>query len=159
MTSVLKEETIKVPMLKADGSNWIIYKSRIELAAEAQGLRGYLTGTKVLPRHPQTGKDDTWTLNKDKQKLIDEYDKAEPKWTKENAKVKQIITASTPDTLYMQKALPHSFGKKSFAAMELSPRLSLTMVVKSRAHSRNSCNAIPLPIFAFPHIIPKPMEL
>jgi len=107
MTSVLKEETIKVPMLKADGSNWIIYKSRIELAAEAQGLHGYLTGTKVLPRHPQTGKDDTWTLNKDEQKLIDKYDKAEPEWTKENAKVKQIITASTPDTLYLKF---HSLG-------------------------------------------------
>jgi len=107
MTSVLKEETIKVPMLKADGSNWIIYKSQIELAAEAQGLHGYLIGTKVLPRHPQTGKDDTWTPNKDEQKLIDEYDKAEPEWTKENAKVKQIIAASTPDMLYLKF---HSLG-------------------------------------------------
>ena len=107
MTSVLKEETIKVPMLKVDRSNWIIYKSRIELAAEAQGLHGYLIGTKVLPRHPQTGKDDTWTPNKDEQKLIDEYDKAEPKWTKENAKVKQIIAASTPDMLYLKF---HSLG-------------------------------------------------
>ncbi|KIM64381.1 hypothetical protein SCLCIDRAFT_35996, partial [Scleroderma citrinum Foug A] len=72
----------KVPMLKADGSNWINYKSRIELAVEAKGLPGYLTGTK--------------------QKLIDKYGKAEPEWTKENAQVKQIIAASLPDTLYLK---------------------------------------------------------
>ncbi|KIM64093.1 hypothetical protein SCLCIDRAFT_49296, partial [Scleroderma citrinum Foug A] len=74
---------IKVPMLKVDGSNWIIYKSRIELAVEAQGLPGYLTGTKVLPPHPGAGK-------------------ALPDWSRENAKVKQIIAASTPDTLHLK---------------------------------------------------------
>ena len=78
MMSILKEETIKVPMLKADGSNWINYKSRIKLAVEDKGLPGYLTGMKVLPMHPWVGKDDTWTPTKDEQKLIDEYDKAEP---------------------------------------------------------------------------------
>ncbi|KIM52828.1 hypothetical protein SCLCIDRAFT_43891, partial [Scleroderma citrinum Foug A] len=81
-----------------------IYKSRIELAVEAKGLPGYLTGTKVLPMHPQ---DDTWTLTKDEQKLIDKYDKVEPEWMKENchfknAQVKQIITASLPDMLYLK---------------------------------------------------------
>ena len=102
MTTVLKEETIKVPTLKADRSNWIIYKSRIELAVEAQGLPGYLTGTKVLPPHPGAGKGDTWTPTKDEQKLVDEYDKALPDWSRENAKVKQIIAASTPDTLHLK---------------------------------------------------------
>ena len=47
----------------------------------------------------------------------------------------------------MQTVLPNSFGKKSFAAMELLPRLSLTMAVKSRAHLRSSCNA-----YSIPHI-------
>ena len=99
MTSILKEETIKVPTLKVDRSNWINYKSRIELAVEAKGLPGYLTGMKVLPTHPRVGKDDTWTLTKDEQKLIDEYDKAEPEWTKENVQVKQIIAVSLLDML------------------------------------------------------------
>ena len=102
MTSILKEETIKVPMLKVDGSNWINYKSRIKLAVEAKGLPGYLTGMKVLPTHPQVRKDDTWTPTKDEQKLIDEYDKVEPEWTKENMQVKQIIAASLPDMLYLK---------------------------------------------------------
>ena len=86
--SILKEETIKVPTLKVDGSNWINYKSWIELAVKAKGLPGYLTGRKVLPMHPWVGKDNTWTPTKDEQKLIDKYDKAEPEWTKENAQVK-----------------------------------------------------------------------
>ena len=102
MTTVLKEETIKVPTLKADGSNWVIYKSQIELAVKAQGLPGYLPGTKVLPPHPRAGKGDTWTPTKDEQKLVDEYDKALPDWSWENIKVKQIITASTPDMLHLK---------------------------------------------------------
>ena len=57
---------------------------------------------KVLPPHPRVGKDDTWTPTKDEQKLIDKYDKVEPKWTKENVQVKQIIAASLPDMLYLK---------------------------------------------------------
>jgi len=89
-------------MLKADGSNWINYKSRIELAVEAKGLPGYLSGTKGLPPNPREGKDDTWTPNEKEKRLIDEYDKVLPEWKQENTKVKQIIAVSLPETLYLK---------------------------------------------------------
>lgn len=38
---MLTEDVVKVPMLKADGSNWITYKTRLSWVIEDKGLGGY----------------------------------------------------------------------------------------------------------------------
>ena len=64
-------------MLKADGSNWIMYKTRLIWALEEKGLSGYLTRTNPHPLNPQDGKDALWSLTAAKQILINQYpDKA-----------------------------------------------------------------------------------
>ncbi|KAG6327811.1 hypothetical protein ID866_11279 [Astraeus odoratus] len=78
-------------MLKADGSNWVHYKSQVEWAIGGQkGLIGHLYGTKLKPTDP----------SKD-QKLIDDYPDKLEQWETDNGLVKQVMAAPIPESVFL----------------------------------------------------------
>ena len=103
MTSFLKEDLLpKIPTLKADGSNWLTFKNRVEWATEAKGLIEYLEGTKPKPIDPSEGQDPLWEPSDAEALAVTEYLEKYAKWRKENGYVKQLIGSALPETLFIK---------------------------------------------------------
>ena len=73
MSVSVKEDPLHVPILKADGSNWIMYRHKIELVVKLRELLGYLNGKTNQPIDPSIGKDAKWTPTAPEQKALDAY--------------------------------------------------------------------------------------
>src|SRR5438445_4796649 len=96
------EDSIQIPGLKADGSNWIMYKTRLIWALERKGLSGYLTGTNPCPLDPQNGRDASWSPTAAEQIAINQYPDKAAKWEKDNGYIKSLIGPTLPDSLLMK---------------------------------------------------------
>ncbi|KAI6140547.1 hypothetical protein BKA82DRAFT_71813, partial [Pisolithus tinctorius] len=83
--------SLQVPTLNADGSNWLYYKARVEWAVSSKGLIGHLTGVISM----------TLGLSP-KQKLVSEYPEKLRQWAKDDGYIKQVITVSLPESLFLQ---------------------------------------------------------
>ncbi|KAH7903098.1 hypothetical protein BJ138DRAFT_1021149, partial [Hygrophoropsis aurantiaca] len=95
----LGDDFLRVPKLNADGSNWVIYKDRLQWSANARGLLGHINGKKTKPVSPNTA---SGTPTAAEQKLIDEYKKALEEWETRDAIVKQQIAGTIPDSLFIR---------------------------------------------------------
>ena len=102
MSVSIKEDPLRVPILKADGSNWIMYWHKIELVVKSRELLGYLNGKMNQSIDLSIGKDAKWTPTAAKQKALDAYPEKEAKWQKENAWVQALISGSSADSLCMR---------------------------------------------------------
>jgi len=81
MTSFSKEDLLpKIPALKADGSNWLTFKNRVEWAAEAKGLVEYLEGTKPRPTDPSKDQDPLWEPSDAEALAVAEYPEKYATW-------------------------------------------------------------------------------
>ena len=58
-TVKLGDDSIRVPRLTSQ--NWVVYKTRIDWAADAKGYAGHLDGTSVEPSPPVAPKATTTT--------------------------------------------------------------------------------------------------
>ncbi|THH13989.1 hypothetical protein EW146_g6290 [Bondarzewia mesenterica] len=90
-----------VPKLASDGSNWVMYKTRLENAIKARGLVRHLTGSITRPANPEAYEEDyTPSLRE-----ILECDAAEQKVAKfeqDEASVKQQIFSTITDSLLLR---------------------------------------------------------
>ena len=104
MSGIMKEDLLpKIPTLKADGSNWLTFKNRVEWATEAKGLVEYLEGTKTKPANPSEGKDALWKpTDKEKAAVAEFLAKYYAKWRQENGYVKQLIGSALLETLFIK---------------------------------------------------------
>jgi len=103
MTSFSKEDLLpKIPALKADGSNWLTFKNRVEWAAEAKGLVECLEGTKPRPTDPSEDQDPLWEPSDAEALAVAEYPEKYAMWRKENSYVKQLIGSALPKTLFIK---------------------------------------------------------
>ena len=100
----MKEDLLpKIPTLKADGSNWLIFKNHVEWATKAKGLVEYLEGTKTKPANPSEGKDASWKpTTKGEKVAVAEFPAKYAKWRQENGYVKQLIDSAFPETLFIK---------------------------------------------------------
>ena len=101
MSMSVKEDPLHMPILKADGSNWIMYQHKIELVVKSRELLGDLNGKTNQPIDLSIGKDAKWTPTTAEQKALDAYPEKEAKWQKENAWVQALISGSSADSLCM----------------------------------------------------------
>ncbi|KAH7917351.1 hypothetical protein BV22DRAFT_1026512, partial [Leucogyrophana mollusca] len=101
-TTKLGDDFLRVPKLVADGSNWVIYKDRLQWSANARGLLGHVNGKKPKPVNPAEGKDASWTPTADEKKLIDSFPKDLEEWETRDAVVKQQIAGTLPDSLFIR---------------------------------------------------------
>jgi len=103
MTSFLKEDLLPTILaLKADGSNWLTFKNRVEWAAEAKGLIEYLEGTKPRPTNPSEDQEPPWVPSKAEALAVAKYPEKYATWQKENGYVKQLIRSALPKTLFIK---------------------------------------------------------
>ena len=101
MSVSVKEDPLHVPILRADGSNWIMYRHKIELVIKSRELLGHLNGKTNQPVDLSIGKDARWTPIATEQKALDAHPEKEAKWQKENAWVQALISGSSADLLCM----------------------------------------------------------
>ena len=92
-TIKLGDEFLKVPKLEANGKDWPIWKSHLELSVVARGLMGYLDGTMPMLVSIADGQSPGWTPTTAEQKLIDAHPKKLADWMECDAVVKQIAVA------------------------------------------------------------------
>ncbi|KIO06811.1 hypothetical protein M404DRAFT_75861, partial [Pisolithus tinctorius Marx 270] len=83
-------------------SNWLYYKAQVEWAISSKGLIGHLTGLDVKPEDPSAGKDSSWKPTAMEQKLVNEYPEKLQQWAKDDRYVKQVITVSLPESLFLR---------------------------------------------------------
>ncbi|KAG6329876.1 hypothetical protein ID866_9214 [Astraeus odoratus] len=86
-------------MLKADGSNWLSYKVKVEFTAEVKELIWYLEGTTPMPTDPSMGKDSSWKPKAEEQRIIDAYPEKYDKWCQENGWIKQLLGSMLLDSI------------------------------------------------------------
>ena len=99
---MLNNDNIKIPSLKVDGTNWIMYKTRLALALEEKGLHGYLTGSNLKLMNPTDKKNTSWKPIAAEQKEIDKYPEKLLLWKKNNSYIKSLIGPSLPDSLLIK---------------------------------------------------------
>ena len=93
MSGITKEDLLpKILTLKADGSNWLMFKNHVEWATETKGLVEYLEGTKTKPANPSEGKDTSWKPTDEEKVAVAEFLAKYAKWRQENGYVKQLFS-------------------------------------------------------------------
>ncbi|KAJ7124853.1 hypothetical protein C8R44DRAFT_874714 [Mycena epipterygia] len=96
--SKLSDYFLRIPKCEANGSNWSIYKNRFSYAANAAGLADHLLDTHIapvalIPATPPTTADTA---------VLEAFDKDMKTWKSGQAIVKQAITSSIPDPLFLR---------------------------------------------------------
>ncbi|KIO13945.1 hypothetical protein M404DRAFT_68042, partial [Pisolithus tinctorius Marx 270] len=94
--------SLQVPTLNADRSNWLYYKAQVEWAISSKGLIRHLTGLDAKPEDPSAGKDASWKPTAMEQKLVSEYPEKLQQWAKDNGYIKQVITVSLLESLFLR---------------------------------------------------------
>ena len=97
MSGITKEDLLpKILTLKADRSNWLMFKNRVEWATEAKGLVEYLEGTKTKPANPSEGKDALWKPTAEGEKVaVAEFLAKYAKWRQENGYISKLTPPCT----------------------------------------------------------------
>ena len=128
MTTSMKlgNKFLQIPKLDVSRSNWVIFKECFIWALDARGIIDHIDGTSNEPADPMLE-----AARKKKEGLSAEEIKSDNKWKKElkewkpgEAIVKQQITSSIPDSLFLKicsngsafliwKALEDHFQKRS----------------------------------------------
>ena len=99
----MKEDLLpKIPTLKADRSNWLMFKNHVEWAIEAKGLVEYLVGTKTKPANPSEGKDALWKPTDKEKVAVTELLAKYVKWRQESSYIKQLIGSALLKTLFIK---------------------------------------------------------
>lgn len=101
MASVKLDDFFRVPKLEVDGSNWVVYKDRLQWAADARGYLFHLDGTHSVPTAPPAPADPAAPTPAETAALAT-YNTALAEWTKGEAIVKQMIASTIPDSLFMK---------------------------------------------------------
>ncbi|PSR87021.1 hypothetical protein PHLCEN_2v5279 [Hermanssonia centrifuga] len=114
-TDKLGEDYLRVPRLDVSGSNWIIYKDRLQFAADARGYLDHLDGSKTSPIAPvsptpllSSPAPDPKAIaayeadeKKYKEDLVT-FEKDETKWKRGEGIMKQLIAGTIPDSLFIK---------------------------------------------------------
>ena len=100
MASTKLDDFFKVPRLEVDGTNWVIYKDRLQWAADARGYLSHLNGTRVAPTAPAVA--DPAAPTPAETAALAAYDTALTEWAKGEAVIKQMIASTIPDSLFMK---------------------------------------------------------
>ena len=97
-SSTATSQTI-VPKLKADGSNWIVWKTRIQILIEAKKLAHLLDDSIAPPAKPEPlGTEPTTAQTSKFTAASEEYQE----FRQNNAQVKHFIVSTIPDTLLIK---------------------------------------------------------
>ncbi|THH02199.1 hypothetical protein EW026_g594 [Hermanssonia centrifuga] len=103
-----------VPHLDVSGANWIIYKDRLQFAADARGYLDHIDGTKTipippaappLPSSPSTDAAALTAHTKEEKKYKEDIAKHEKEvvtWKCGEGIIKQLITGMIPDSLFIK---------------------------------------------------------
>ncbi len=159
----LGDDLMKVPKLEAGGRNWVVYKDRFLWSVDARGLLERVDGSerepvcpvkpRMVPRRDSEGNETRDFVQapytRDEEKEIKEWKAESKEWKQGEAIVKQQITATIPDSLFMKirdkgtaleiwEALQQDFQNKSrMVAVDLRRRLQQERCVEKgdvRAH-------------------------
>ncbi|PSR71687.1 hypothetical protein PHLCEN_2v12432 [Hermanssonia centrifuga] len=108
-----------VPRLDVSGANWIIYKDRLQFAADARGYLDHIDSTKtipippaaptLLPSSPSPNAAALTAHAKEEKKYKEDLAKHEKEvvtWKCVEGIIKQLIAGMTPDSLFIK--LRHS---------------------------------------------------
>ena len=96
------DRVLEVLKLDASGRQWPIWRRRLKVSLAAQGLIGYLHGTKLMPIDPVQGQSPVWIpTTTEEGGAVCEYEASRQKWVKEDALVKQQISVTLPDSLFI----------------------------------------------------------
>jgi hypothetical protein len=106
----LIENFLRLPKLALDGSNWVLYKDKFELAIDACGLADHIDGTGSLLVAPiAPGPPAAAVLTAAEQATaaayavdLEAYRKAVKLWTSGEAIIRQGIAGTVPDSVYME---------------------------------------------------------
>lgn len=96
------EDNIRIYTLKADGSNLIMYKTRLIWALGGKELSSYLTRTNSCSVNLWDRKDTPWSLTTVKQIEISQYPDKAAKWKKNNSYIKSFMRLLLSDSLLMK---------------------------------------------------------
>ncbi|KIO01766.1 hypothetical protein M404DRAFT_149450, partial [Pisolithus tinctorius Marx 270] len=96
------DHSLQVPTLNVDRSNWLYYKAWVEWAISSKGLIRHLTSLDAKPEDPSAGKDSSWKPTAAEQKLVNKYPEKLQQWAKDDGYVKQVITVSLPESLFLR---------------------------------------------------------
>src|ERR1700753_2434403 len=99
--------------LKDDGSNWVLYRTRIQNAIVSQrGLRRILEGTAKAPVKPEKGQEvlDESALT-EYEKGCEKYADAYDLWMERQATIKSALLASIPER-YQTRLVPFATAKE-----------------------------------------------
>ncbi|KAJ7277624.1 hypothetical protein C8J57DRAFT_1060504, partial [Mycena rebaudengoi] len=126
----LGDDFMRIPKLDVSGNNWVIYKDRFLWATDARGLTDHLADDAAAPvdplaaHHVHAEGEPLVVLTAAQKKEEIEWKKDLKVWTQGEAIVKQQITGTIPDSLFMKirnkktaleiwSALANEFQKKS----------------------------------------------
>jgi hypothetical protein len=120
----LGDEFLQIPKLDVAGTNWVIYKDRFTWSIDAQGLLHHLDGSEEEPNNPISNRNITTAFTPAEVALDAAYQKDLKTWQQGEAVVKQQVTGTIPDSLFMKiqghttawqiwEALASDFQKKS----------------------------------------------
>lgn len=95
MLSSNPSSIVMLPKLASDGSNWIIYKTRVSSAISAKGLNRFLTGTAQVPKDIPKFE----TPTPDQEIEVEAALVLKDKYETSQAEARNIILSSIPDSL------------------------------------------------------------
>lgn len=134
MATVKLDDYLRVPKLEVDGTNWVIYKDRLKWAADARGYLKHIDGTATTPTAPPApAAPDAPTAAETARATA--YTATNTEWMRGKAIMKQLITSTILDSLFMKvrgktsahdiwSALVNDFEKKSrMVSVDLRRRL------------------------------------
>ncbi len=109
------EDYLRVPRFDVSSANWIIYKDRLQFAADAQGYLDHIDDTKTIPIPPavptplpSSPSPDAAALTahneeeKKYKKNLAKHEKEVVTWKRGEGIVKQLIAGTIPDSLFIK---------------------------------------------------------
>ena len=91
--------TSTLPKLAADGSNWIIWKTRMQVFIGAKKILTHLDSLATPPTKPQPLAD---TAGDDETKKHEKESEKYTEWTQEDTEAKHYIISTIPDSLLVK---------------------------------------------------------
>ena len=98
----LGNDFLHVPRLPADGKGFVVWKERLELSIQAQGLYGHLDSTITRPDTPPSQPVGSGPLTKEQVSTIEGYTREINQYLQEQAIVFQQMASTIPDSLYLK---------------------------------------------------------
>ncbi|PCH39712.1 hypothetical protein WOLCODRAFT_116080, partial [Wolfiporia cocos MD-104 SS10] len=83
--------TSRIPKLREDGTNWILYKEQFRVAVLAKGLVQFLEGRDREPRAPEIPGEDS--------EADEEYESAHDIWIARHQSIHMLLFQTLPESL------------------------------------------------------------